>query len=53
MNLNPREKTLITHALYIMECLCRGDDLDEELAEEMDGTPDPDEVRTLMEKIDG
>jgi len=49
--LNKREIDLITKALYIMEGQCAGDDLNWELEDELDGTPDPDEVRILMEKI--
>lgn len=47
MNLNLREQLLITNALYMME----GEDLHHEMESELGGTPDPDEVRALMDKI--
>ena len=51
MELIQREKQLITYALYIMEGQCAGGDLHYEIEDELGGTPDPDEIRNLMNKI--
>ena len=52
MKLSDREYELITNALYIMEGQCIGDELDYEIEEDLDGTPDPEEVRELMYKLE-
>jgi len=46
-----REKELIVKALYIMECACYGDELPHDIERELRGTPKPDEIRELMERI--
>jgi hypothetical protein len=51
MILTQREKLLITYALYIMEGQCAGRDLHYEIEDELGGTPDPTEVRDLMNKV--
>ena len=48
-----REKLLITNGLYMLECACRGEDLDTVVKEEFGRTPDPEEVRQLMDRIRG
>ena len=52
VELNNREKELITNALYILEDQCMGDELHPDIENDLGGTPDPDEVRALMDKID-
>ena len=61
MELNEREKCLIGHALFILECQCcgGGEDLHYEIKDELEeegGVPDPnseeDEIRVLMKKIE-
>jgi hypothetical protein len=47
-----REKLLITSALYILECQCFGEELDHDTVRELDGTPDPEEVRKLMKNFE-
>jgi len=51
MKLTKREKDLITNALYIMEGQCYGDELHPDIAKELGGTPDGEEIRALMDKI--
>lgn len=46
-----REQTLIVKALFILECQCRGDELNCEISGELGGTPDPKEIRKLMGKV--
>ena len=50
--LTQREKDLITQALYMMETLCIGHDLPCEVEDSLHGTPDDEEVRNLMIRID-
>ena len=50
-DLTEREKLLITNGLYMLESACRGEDLDETVREEFGGTPNPEEVRQLMDKV--
>ena len=52
LELSAREKDLITSALYIMESQCAGDELHHEIADDLGGTPDHEEIRTLMDKIE-
>ena len=52
-DLTEREKLLITNGLYMLECACRGKELGSTLKEEFGGTPNPDEVRQLMDRIRG
>ena len=52
MELTEREKLLITNGLYILECQCRGDELDHDLVHDLGGTPKPKEVRALMNKVE-
>lgn len=47
--LTEREQDLITTALYLLEE--QGDELHHDLASDLGGSPDPDEVRELMDKI--
>ena len=53
LNLSDREKLLLTNALYILENQCYGDELHHEVEDELDGVPNPDEIRALMNKIKG
>lgn len=48
-----RETKLVTNALFILESDCFGHELDHDMERELGGTPDPDEVRTLMDRFDG
>lgn len=48
---NERETELITHTLYTFEGLCYGKELHHDAERELGGTPDPDEVRTLMDRF--
>lgn len=52
MELTDREKDLITSALHILETACIGDELHPDTADDLGGTPDDEEVRSLMDKID-
>ncbi len=52
MELTQREKDLITQALYMMETLCIGHDLPCEVEDSLHGTPEDDEVRNLMMRIE-
>jgi hypothetical protein len=54
MELNDREKLLISNALYILECQAIGDDIDYEIKQDLiagGGAPDMDEIRALMRKV--
>ncbi len=58
MELNDREKTLITYGLFVLEnqCFNDGEDLHHEIRDELiekGGVPDCDGTRALMEKIKG
>jgi len=46
-----REAELITHGLYMLESACSNEELHYDTESELGGTPDPDEVRTLMERF--
>lgn len=50
--MNLREQKLIKYGLLVLEGLCFANELHHEVESELGGTPDPDEVRKLMEKID-
>ncbi len=52
MEFTQREKDLITNALYIMEGQCYGDELYYGIADDLGGTPNGEEVRTLMNKVE-
>jgi hypothetical protein len=52
LELTEREVELINSALYMLESACYGD-LDNDIICDLEGTPDPEEVRTLMERLDG
>jgi len=52
MNLTQREKDLITTALYLLEIACVSTDLDYELADDLGGIPEQQEVRELMDKLE-
>lgn len=49
---NERETELITHGLYMLESACHGEELHHDTERELGGTPDPDEVRTLMDRFE-
>jgi len=51
MDLTQRETDLITTALYLLESDCISMDLDYELADELGGIPEQQEVRELMDKL--
>lgn len=46
-----REIELITHGLYMLESACYGEELHYDAESELGGTPNPDEVRTLMDRF--
>lgn len=48
-----RETDLITHGLYMLESACYGEELQNvvERAVLLGGTPDPDEVRAIMDRF--
>lgn len=50
--LSLREKKLILAGLGILEDRCIGDELHYDLVDELGGTPDDEEVRALMDKLD-
>lgn len=50
--MNLREKLLTTNALYMLESACHGEELHYDMESELGGTPEPDEVRALMDKIE-
>lgn len=50
--LNMRELSLIYHALGILEDQCYGHDLHFETEDELGGTPNPEDVRKLMDIFD-
>ncbi len=47
-----RYAALINTGLYMLESACYGDELHYELADSLGGSPEPEEIRTLMEKIE-
>jgi len=49
--LNERERELVLQALYMLEGGCHAEELDFDTITELGGTPDPDEVRELMERL--
>jgi len=51
--MNLRQQLLITNALYLLEGLCYGNELHHDMESELGGTPNPDEVRSLMDHIEG
>ena len=51
MDFTQREKDLITTALYQLEGDCYGDELHFEAVDDLGGTPDGKEVRTLMKRF--
>ncbi len=48
---NKREQALIRVGLYLLESNCGGDELHHELVDDLGGTPEPEEIRTLIDKI--
>ena len=46
-----REKLLIRSALHILAGQCVGDEMHYETESDLGGVPDPDEVRTLLERF--
>lgn len=46
-----RETDLITHGLYMLESACYGDELHYDIKDGLGGTPDPDEVRAIMDRF--
>ncbi len=47
-----RETELITHALYMLELACYSEELHHDAERELGGTPNPLEVRTLMDRFE-
>lgn len=52
MKLTHREHMLIRIGLYLLECDCQSRKLDPDLADELHGAPDADEVRRLMIRME-
>lgn len=48
---NERERELIIKALYMLETAYYAKELHYEIEDELGGTPDPDEVRALMDRV--
>lgn len=46
-----RETDLIAHGLYMLESACYGEELHYDTKRELGGTPDPDEVRAIMDRF--
>lgn len=51
MYITEREKTLILNGLHMIESQCHGDELHYEVKKDLGGTPDPKEIRKLMNRI--
>ena len=51
MEFTKREIDLITSSLYMLECACYGEELPSGTEDDLGGTPNPDEVRTLMDRF--
>ena len=51
MEFTKREILLITNALYILESECYADEIHYEIKEDLNGTPDPEEVRVIMDRF--
>lgn len=49
--LNEREKAIVTHALYLLECKAETGGFDHDTSGGIHRPPTPDEVRALISKI--
>lgn len=53
MEFTERENLLIVNALHELESQCYADEVHPEKVSELGGTPDPEEVRRLMDRFKG
>lgn len=51
IELTEREKLLIEYGLYVLECQCHAQELEPAVKDELNGTPESDEIRQLMSKF--